>query len=346
MKRLVVIALSFSLMLFSLGAKEPVVPTSPEVRLDALNAEQVKEALSILQQRHVSAKSLDANALARATLRGLLANLQPGAELSDNQTLPAEPSPFRAEVLPDNVGYIRLGSLEPATVTEMAGTLKDFVARKVDAVVLDLRSTAASEDFGLAAAVAGNFVPKGTPLFSLINAEGQVVKSFTSETPQAFSGVVVLIADASAAGASEAIAATLRKHIHALLVGTTTSGRAVEFSTVPLGKNQNLHLATAEVKVEGLPAIFPQGLRPDLEVAQPPSTRTNVLAESLETGAAPFVFERERTRMNEAALMDGTNPEIEEPEEREAVIDRPLQRAVDLVIAIRFFRQKDASTAP
>lgn len=66
-----------------------------------------------------------------------------------------------------------------------------------------------------------------------------------------------------------------------------------------------------------------------------------MLADGLEKGASPFVFERERVQMNEAALVAGTNPEIDAEEPAEGLVDRPLQRAVDLVTALRIFRDKN-----
>ena len=93
--------------------------------------------------------------------------------------------------------------------------------------------------------------------------------------------------------------------------------------------------------MDGLPAIYPRGLRPDLEVAQPPEVREDVLADGLEKGVSPFVFERGRAQMNEAALVAGTNPEIDAEEGDEGLVDRPLQRAVDLVTALRIFRDKN-----
>lgn len=342
-------ALALLLAPLPLHAKAPA-PKPPAVApaggLDSLNAEQIRQALSILQERHVSAKSLDADGLARATLRGLLDELRPGAELAGGETAKPGSSPFRAETLAGDVGYIRLGSLQPATITEIKGTLKDFTAHHVDALVLDLRATPESGDYSLAAAAAGSFVPKGTPLFSLTDAEGRAVKSFTADGPRLFDGVVVVIADGSTAGAAEALAAVLRRQTQAMLVGTTTSGRAVEFSTAPLGEGRDLRFAIAEVRVDGLPPIYPRGLAPDLEVAQNAAVRGEVLEEGLEAGPAPFVFERERARRNEAALAAGTDPEMDAPEESPALVDRPLQRAVDLIIAIRFFRQKDPPISP
>ena len=56
-----------------------------------------------------------------------------------------------------------------------------------------------------------------------------------------------------------------------------------------------------------------------------------------------FVFDTERPRMNEAALVANTNPEIsaapEADEATEPLRDTVLQRAVDLVTAISFYKK-------
>jgi hypothetical protein len=101
-----------------------------------------------------------------------------------------------------------------------------------------------------------------------------------------------------------------------------------------------LRLAVAEVLVAGQ-AIYPRGLRPDIEIAQDPAERESILAAALTKGAAGFVFEQERAQFDEAALVAGTNPELDRVATDPGLIDRPLQRAVDLVTALRVFRPAD-----
>lgn len=336
----------------SLLAREPSAEASPAPeaqasamteaeRLDALSAEDIAQALSALQQRHVSSATFGTNGIAKATLRGLLGELYPGAEVADVENPPAPLSPFRAETLDGAVGYIRLGSLLPQTIGELEATLKDFTARKVDAVVLDVRATPETEDYDLAAQAAARFVPTGAKLFSIHGPDGQPRKVFTADGPRVFNGEVVIVADGTTAGAAEVLAASLRRHSRAMIVGANTSGRAVELSTLPLGNGQVLRFATAEIRIEGLPPVYPRGLPPDLEVVQDRTERDDLLAGGLEKGVSSFVFERERARMNEAALVAGTNPEIDGEDYEERPVDRALQRAVDLVTAIRLFRAKE-----
>ena len=337
-----VCVLVFLLAAGSLSAQE-VSPASPaltaEERLQALDAEQIDAAINALRTKHLEAEALDEPAVRRAMLRGLLEGLQPGAELAGPAAEPAVPVPFFMEILGERTGYIRPGSLGTENIARLDAALQEFRDKKVDAVVLDLRAAPDGGDFEIAAQFAGRFAPAAAPLFVL---SGETDRNFTAGGPRAFDGVVAVLVDADTAGAAEAIAASLRVHARAMLVGARTSGRAVEFEEVDLGDDQLLRLAAAEVLVEGLPAVYPGGLEPDLAVEQDEATREAIFAALPEKGAAAFVFQPEREQLNEAALVAGTNPEISgEQESGEGLVDRPLQSAVDLVTAIRLFRGRN-----
>ena len=309
-------------------------------RLEALDAAQIKLATETIRANHAEASALDETGMARATLRGLLEGLYPGAELTGGETPRPEPSPFRAEILDGRVGYVRLGSIDPDNLAQLDAALKDFADEKAEGTVLDLRATPESSDFPMAAQFCERFVPNGTAMFSLVRPADKQEKIFTSSRAPAFQGVIVVLADEDTAGAAEAVAAVLRRHARAMVVGTNTSGRAVEFAMLPLGGEHHLRYAVAEARVAGLPNIYPRGIEPDLEVAQSAEDKKVILDGALEKGIAGYVFETERARMNEAALVAGTNPEIDAEEAGSGLLDRPLQRAVDLVVAIKLFRKR------
>ena len=105
-------ALLAGALLASAGAAQaapPVAPPPGELsaadRLEALDEAQLQSAIDALRQRHLEASTLDEAALRRATLRGLLSALAPGAELAGENEPPAPGSPFRSEVLDDRTGY-------------------------------------------------------------------------------------------------------------------------------------------------------------------------------------------------------------------------------------------------
>jgi hypothetical protein len=67
---------------------------------------------------------------------------------------------------------------------------------------------------------------------------------------------------------------------------------------------------------------------------------------SAEKGVGPFVYETERPHMNEAALLAGTNPELESLEQRRSRAsektprDSVLQRAIDLVTSLAIYQKR------
>lgn len=343
--RLHLLPLLFAPML--LGAQEPSPTPSPAPpmdtvdRLKALDAEQLKQAIATVREKHVEAALLNETEMTRNTLRGLLDGLYPGLDLTDGKEVATVDAPFRAEVLDGKVGYLRLGSPGVEHLAQLDKALEDFSSKAIGGVVIDLRATPESGDFAWAAQVCERFVPKDKVLFTLSKTSGQQGKIFTSSGASPFPGMIVVLVDAQTAGAGEVIAAVLQAHAHAMLVGGTTSGRAVEFASLDLGGGHYLRYAVAEVEVEGLPPLYPDGIEPDLDVPQDDHERETILAESLEKGMAGFVFERGRVQMNEAALVAGTDPEIDAVERNEPLLDRPLQRAVDLVTAIKLFRRRN-----
>lgn len=318
----------------------PTPPAEPEDRLGNLGASQVEQAVKLLREKHVQSASLDQETLARATLRGLLQELAPGAELVPLEKEPPVASRFRSEVLDERAGYILLGSLSSEHAVELEAALKDFSGRGLHGIVLDLRATPESQDFAVAAQAAGLFCPHGVSLFSLSRPNADEMQTFTNAGRPLWRGPLVVIVDEKTAGAPEALAGALRWHARALLVGSRTSGRAVQFESFPLDDRTSLRWAAAQVLVAGQP-LHPRGLRPDIEVTQEPEVREAVLAGAGEKGAATYVFENDRVQMNEASLVAGVNPEIDRHNESSVLLDRPLQRAVDLVTAIRLFDAKD-----
>jgi hypothetical protein len=111
-------ALLAGALLASVGTAQDAPPAAPEPaelsaadRLEALDEAQLQSAIDALRQRHLEASTLDETAIRRATLRGLLSALAPGAELAGESEPPAPDSAFRSEVLDERTGYLRLGTL-------------------------------------------------------------------------------------------------------------------------------------------------------------------------------------------------------------------------------------------
>jgi hypothetical protein len=116
-----------------------------------------------------------------------------------------------------------------------------------------------------------------------------------------------------------------------------------------------LRVAIGEVTLPDATPVFPGGLTPDLVVNVPREKTDEVLQLAMNSaGVAPLVQEKARPRMNEAALIAGTNPELDEVQrigklrlkgEEPAKLprDEALQRALDFITTIRVYESRESA---
>jgi len=326
-------------------------PTS-EALINSMGSVDLQQALQLLKSNYINLEALNETELNRALLSGLLARLGRGVLILPER--PAEnaesTTTFYSELLEGHIAYLRVGALTPPNLQAMDANLQTFAAKKVDAVVLDLRASPATNDFALAAEFAKRFTAKGKLLFTLRkSAAGKQERPFTSDRDSAYQGLMIILVDGDTSGPAEAIAGVLRLYNKALVIGQPTAGQAVEYSDLPLNNGRMLRVAVAEAVLPESRALFPGGVKPDLPVEMPAADKRVVFQQASEKGMSPFIFENERPHLNEAALLAGRNPEIEAMEaaqrrgrsgEKALTRDPVLQRAVDVVTSLSIYQQR------
>jgi carboxyl-terminal processing protease len=197
---------------------------------------------------------------------------------------------------------------------------------------------------------ARRFCPKGKPLFTLRKPAARQDRVFSSDRDPTFQGLIMVLADGDTSGAAEAVASALRFYDKALVIGQPTAGRAAEYSDLPLPGGKILRVAVAEaVSPEGR-SLFPDGIRPDLPVEMQAANKRQIFQLSAEKGMGPFLYEAGRPHMNEAALLAGTNPEVEawgaaqqrrgRGPEKQPAHDLVLQRALDVVTSLEVYQKR------
>lgn len=329
------------------GAEADASPARQAV--DTLTESELDKVMTLIRQRYISPSALSDAAVKRATVQGLMERLGASATL----VLPGgaqkkEASPFRPEILNENVGYLRLGSFDVSNLVELDRALAHFAEKGVTALIVDVRATPASGDFEQAAEVCRRFCPKGKVLFTLKRQEEAQAQRFTTEDEPKAKGLLTVLTNAATEGSAEVVAGTLRALAGAVVIGQKTKGAAAEFADLPLEDGRFLRLAVAEVLLPGDLSVVPEGLKPDVPVENSLEDEKSVLALELEKGISSYVLETERTRLNEAALVAGTNPDLDAAQAaqaargqrpKSAVRDPILQRAVDLITSVAIFQK-------
>jgi hypothetical protein len=318
--------------------------------IDRLDVNQLKDILDKLRTNYVDSSALTNDELNQAAIKGLLAKLGPGVRVQTQSEFErATPvRPFRYDVVSNRFGYIRLGTLKDNTLSQLDNALGQSRSRNVEGLILDLRTVSEDNDYNLANSIISRFVANGQPTFELITKGSAEPKKFTSQSNPLYQGPIAILIDRQSAGAAEVIAGVLKTKQRALLIGQTTAGRAVKYKTEPLG-NLQVSVAESEVEIPGLPLIFPGGLSPDIAVNVPQETENQVLSQSDSGPLEPYISDDERARLNEAALVNGTNPELDDYEEQESgktpkvgLKDECLQHAIDFLITLSLYKKSEA----
>jgi len=323
-----------------------------EELVDSLGPADLQAFITLLKANFTDPDAITDTELSRATVEGFLVRLPRGITLSaGKENIPAViPGAFYSELIGGRTGYVRLGTLNNANLQALDKALSGFAAKKVNDLVLDLRASPATTDLALATEFAKRFCPKGKTIFTVRKPAGHQDRVFASDRDPAFRGLLMVLADSDTSGAAEAIAAALRFYNKALVIGQPTAGRAAEYSDLPLPNGKDLRLAVAEmVSPEGR-SLFREGVKPDLPVEMSLSEKRQIFQSNSDKGMGPFIYETGRPHMSEAALLAGTNPEVEAAEaaqqrrgrapEKPLPHDPVLQRALDVVTSLEVYQKR------
>ena len=196
-------------------------------------------------------------------------------------------------------------------------------------------------------------VARGEELFAVRGAAPETTRTFSSDRNPGYSGFLCVLIDGETVGAAEVLASVLRARAKAILIGEATAGAAVGYSELALADGMVLRVAVTEAVLPEQSAGFPHRVRPDIAVALAPEVKKEIFAQSLSKGMSPFVFEVDRPHLNEAALLAGTNPEIEAMQDRQQrrargekppLHDAVAQRAVDVITSIGVYAKQPGRT--
>ncbi len=232
------------------------------------------------------------------------------------------PSIKGARIVRDGVGYVRLTQFTKTTPADLMKAMDELLEAGMTALVLDLRNNSGGL-LTVAVDVVQPFLPRDAVIVTTrgrpdVHAPVEIRAGGVVRLP-AFPMVVLV--NGGSASAAEIVAGALRDHRRAVLLGTRTFGKASVQSVVPLGADPRtaVRLTIAHYYTPGGAEIHNVGIEPDIRVELTPET-----------------WRRVQTRR---AHLE--NPEHFDPDDVRAlvdVVDDQMERAVDLLQAMRIFR--------
>ena len=197
--------------------------------------------------------------------------------------------PIEAEILDNQIGYIRLASFQENTTQELVKQLSIWKAAPLNGIILDLRNNPGGL-LDQAITIADLFLDKGR----IVATEGRFFDAnsdyYASPQTMASNIPMTVLINKGSASASEVLAAALQDNGRAQLIGQTSFGKGTIQSLIPTLMDGNaIKLTIAKYTTPNGNDINSKGIEPDIKIEleavsdseSMPIIETNSLRESV-----------------------------------------------------------------
>ena len=212
-------------------------------------------------------------------------------------------------------GYLRITQFSQHTAEDLDKALADLTKQDLQLLIIDLRGNPGGL-VSTAVQACSRFLPPEKTVVSLIGRKEKILKCFVSEKCKINLQdlPLVLLVNGSTASAAEIMTACLRDYKRAVIIGEQTFGKGVVQNLIPFGKKEAIRLTTAHYYSPSRQIIQGKGITPDIVITLTPARR--------------FAL---------AGQLNHHPGEIQ-PQLRNAVRDIQLERAIEVLKAVKLFR--------
>jgi carboxyl-terminal processing protease len=181
----------------------------------------------------------------------------------------------KSEMLPDNIAYIRITTFDENTSKAFVSALDDMKSKGMKGLILDLRDNPG----GLldeCKVVADKLLGKGTIVYTL-DKDGK--KEVLESDEDKINVPLVVLTNGGTASASEIVSGAVRDHKAGTLIGTTTFGKGLVQTVIPLIDGTGIKVTTARYYTPSGECIQKKGIKPDIEVPLPENLKDKPISE-------------------------------------------------------------------
>ncbi len=175
--------------------------------------------------------------------------------------------PVSATKLDETIGYVRIAVVTTDIASRFHDAARRLLAEGARALVLDLTGCPGG-DLDALVAWAASFLDAGAEIVRIEDAEGDELVH-RAELPAAYTMPMVVLVDAGTASAAEILAACLKAHGRALLLGQKTHGKGSAQRLVPGEESAFDYRTAARCAAPGGAPIDGVGVEPDVLLEGP-----------------------------------------------------------------------------
>jgi len=179
-----------------------------------------------------------------------------------------------AEMLDGNIGYIQVQQFYENTDEEFIAAVKDMQSKNVKGIIVDMRDNPG----GLLTSVVNmcDFIMDEGPILTTKDKAGRVIQQYDSTAEESLDIPMVVLVNGNSASASEIFAGAMKDTGKAELVGTTTFGKGIVQSVLPLSDGTAIKLTVAKYFTPAGHDIHEAGIEPDYVVELPDNKESAV----------------------------------------------------------------------
>lgn len=179
-----------------------------------------------------------------------------------------------SEMFDNNVGYIQVQQFYDNTADEFKTALDDLESQGAEGVIVDMRDNPG----GLLTAVVDmcDYLMDGGTIVTTKDKNGNVISEYTATDEHSIDIPMVVLTNGNSASAAEIFSGAMKDTGIAKLVGTTTYGKGIVQSVIPLSDGSAVKITVAKYFTPNGTDIHKKGIEPDYEV-ELPDGRTNAV---------------------------------------------------------------------
>jgi len=181
-------------------------------------------------------------------------------------------NPITHEILPGNIGYIRISQFNENTNENITKVFSEFKTKNIDGIIVDVRDNPGGI-LEQVVAVCQQLIPKGP--IAHIQSKGKIIETHSSTLEKAPFKIVMLV-NGGSASASEIMAGAIKESGVGKLVGTKTYGKGTVQAVRGLSDGTGFKITSANYLTPKGFSLDGVGITPDFEVQ---NTKTDLSRE-------------------------------------------------------------------